>query len=98
MHNRLKLLIYHQLKLIKGMEFTVLCYSRRFLLLDLRRRRKLGEIIKKYCLFAKQPKQLIRVMKLTTVILLSTCLHVAAAGRAQKVTLSLEKCSYSKGI
>ncbi len=38
----------------------------------------------------KQPKQLLRIMKLTTVILLSTCLHVAAAGRAQKVTVSLK--------
>lgn len=38
-------------------------------------------------------KQLIRIMKLTTVILLSACLHVAAAGRGQKVSLSLKDVS-----
>jgi TonB-dependent starch-binding outer membrane protein SusC len=38
----------------------------------------------------RQPKLLLRIMKLTAVILLFTCLHVVAASNAQKVTISLK--------
>ncbi len=77
------------------MEFTSFCYSGCYL----RWTSAIGgsgETIKKYCLLAKQPKQLIRIMKLTTVILLSTCLNVVAAGHAQKVTISLKNVPIQK--
>src|SRR5687768_12934609 len=36
------------------------------------------------------PKHLLRIMKLTSIILLASCLQVAASGRSQTVTLSMK--------
>ncbi len=40
--------------------------------------------------------QLLRIMKLTGILLLAACLQVAAAGRAQRVTLSLKNVAVQK--
>ena len=40
--------------------------------------------------------QLLRVMKLTAVILLTACLQVAATGNAQKVSLDMQNVSLEK--
>lgn len=77
------------------MEFTALDCSGRYL----RRNQPPAlqvEAARQFKQIVSSPKQLIRIMKLTPLILLSTCLQVAAAGRAQKVTISLRDVPVQK--
>src|SRR5687768_11573928 len=77
------------------MKFTVYCYSS--VLRRWEQRPKLLRVMTSHEAGSHRAiRNILFAMNLTTVILLSTCLHVAAAGRAQKVTISLKDVPIQK--